>query len=76
MRMGLPSSDVLIDKVHLREVYINQGGYSHKGNVYWGLGERLFYAYDSEMNEVYFRSLNRNTAKQELMNKFEVKFYR
>lgn len=52
-------------KFYLRRVYLDRGGYAHKGKEYFGLGDPLYY-YESVEHPIksgYVRAHNRNEAK-------------
>lgn len=50
------------EKLHLRRVPIDRGGYD-PGGAYWGTGAPLWYVYDDEGQEEYFRARDRVAAK-------------
>lgn len=51
------------DKVSLRRVRINSGGYDDSG-TYWGVGQRLYHAAcDSWDRDFHFRAVDREDAK-------------
>ncbi len=73
--MGRRSDIEVYGKVRLERVRLNQGGYD-SGGAYWGSGEPLFRAEDSEGNQYFLRGKNRAAAKKFLSDMFEVTFYR
>lgn len=52
-------------KVSVRRVRLDSGGYD-RGGAYWGIGEPLFYAYDSGEGSAYFRAPSREAALKRL----------
>lgn len=73
--MGRRSSAAVSGKVKLNQVRLDSGGYD-SGGAYWGTGQALWHCQDSEGNELFFRSANRDSAKKELQSKHTVTFYR
>ncbi len=52
-------------KVRLERVRLNSGGYD-RGGAYWGIGEPLWVAEDSEGERTYLRAPERSEAKRRL----------
>jgi hypothetical protein len=65
------------DKVSLRRVRINSGGYDDSG-YYWGIGQRLYHAaFEDGQSDLYFRADNREDAKLAVLaNRPDSVFYR
>jgi hypothetical protein len=74
--LGRGNSRELIGVTRLNKVALNGGGYD-SGGAYWGTGEPLWCAQDSEGNELFLRSATRATAKAALKKAHpRVRFYR
>jgi hypothetical protein len=54
------------EKLYLRRVHLNSGGYD-TGGAYWGHGMPLFVAMDCEGHCYFLRARNRNAAKAEIL---------
>lgn len=65
------------DKVALRRVRLNSGGYD-SGGAYWGTGPRLYWAGDDTAQvDMWFRSPTRAAAKAHVLASFpNATFYR
>lgn len=64
--MGRVSRDLnLDDRLGLRRVYLNGGGYD-AGGAYWGIGQPLYQVRDEAGNVDYFRAADRPAAKLKL----------
>lgn len=77
--MGRRSDTHLFGKCHLQCVPMVDGDYD-QGGAYWGGGrgvQPLWCAWNDDEEIVYFRALNRQQAKDYLINEFiDVTFYR
>jgi hypothetical protein len=64
-------------KLYLQRVHINSGGYD-AGGAYWGLGQRLYTAFDADGTFCRFlRANSRDAAKRSICNDYpEATFYR
>ena len=65
------------DKVHLRRVRLDNGGYD-SGGAYWGIGATLYEVFDNDGTYTdYFRASSRDAAKAIVRESLpDVKFYR
>ena len=69
------------DKLSLRHVRLNNGGYDDSG-CYWGTGVRLYnYQSDSGHIDGYIRAPSRQNAKERIRSifghpEFDIRFYR
>lgn len=70
--MGRRSDIDLYGKVRLARVRLDSGGYDN-GGAYWGHGEPLWRALDTEGNEQFLRAVSREAAKKSLLNDFKFK---
>jgi hypothetical protein len=74
---GVGVDRLILGKVSLRRVRLDQGGYD-KGGAYWGIGEPLWYAEGSEAGCGYRRAPNRATAKDKFSDVVDLsaRYYR
>jgi hypothetical protein len=65
------------ERIHLRRVRIDCGGYD-SGGAYWGLGQPLFEAFTPNGDwSTYFRARDRDAAKAAVREDYpDVKFFR
>lgn len=65
------------DKLHLRRVRLDSGGYD-SGGAYWGIGAPLYEVFDDDGEySDYFRASSRDAAKAIIRESLpDVKFYR
>lgn len=65
------------EKLYLRRVPINNGGYD-AGGAYWGLGAPLWFWSNADGDRSgYFRAASRGAAKDHLANQWDdISFYR
>lgn len=68
--MGRSSIGEPVDKVHLRKVNLDSGGYDN-GGAYWGFGLPLFRCYSKDGKfDQFFRADNREYAKRIMRSHF------
>ena len=66
------------ERVHLRRIRINSGGYD-SGGAYWGVGQALLHAceYKPDGLDIFFRAKDRTAAKAHVLARYlSAKFYR
>ena len=71
-------SDHIDGKCHLQKITLDSGGYD-SGGAYWGLGEPLYCAQDSEGSRLFVRANSREQAKEKVLSlslAHDVTFYR
>lgn len=56
-------------RIHLRRMYLDSGGYD-RGGAYWGFGEPLYEAHDSDGRVTILRARSRAAAKAALREDF------
>ena len=64
-------------RVYLRRIRLDNGGYD-AGGAYWGLGAPLYWASDTDGNDMFLRARSRDDAKAHLRELFgaELRFYK
>ena len=65
-------------KCHLQKIPLDSGGYD-RGGAYWGLGEPLYCAQDSEGSRLFIRAKTRKEAKEKILSHslaHDITFYR
>ena len=71
-------SERIDGKCHLQKIPLDSGGYD-KGGAYWGLGEPLYCAQDSEGGRFFIRAKTRKEAKEKILSHslaHDITFYR
>ena len=61
-------------RFYLHKVHINRGGYDDITGSYWGIGQTLWECFDeNSSNLIYFRAVDRATAKQRAIDELWTK---
>jgi hypothetical protein len=73
---SLPQNNVKPQKLYLRRVRLNGGGYDSSG-AYWGLGAPLWRCYDDTGKSSFLRANSREIAQETIREEYpDARFYR